>query len=687
MKKKAIEKVPYLTGKKCSQHSIKFVAAVAVKVIDHEKHLFLEIYENKKKNLNVPLIRFVYTKKDWGNYRPKEQKWHECNIRDDGYTVIWNKHTRKDDMETYISEDDKQKIKRFVNERIWREDRWWEYLEILQRQIQNKRRNRQYELRSERLKARCAAVPELPEDFAKWYKKELFKDINHIYYKRKGRYATFWCSHCGEEYTYETQRKDTFEGQFEKVVEVPRRGNHGICEKCDVRGIYKPAGKMKDVYGITRACYIGQAYRETGAVSRYIEVTKILRIGEPEQFIVTEIARSFFMNTEKRVTDYQLYNGYTAKAEWHDHNIGGIGPQISEKPAAVYPGTYENLKNTDFQYCGIREYMENCDNVNLTDYFDAYRAFPQIEHLVKMGLYKIVRQIVTYNHFMMIADKDAVRPEQVLGIKKQHLKLLIKHNGDEQLLYVLQTEKKAGGTWRDEQCEKLALLNLDKEKLNRTLQYITVEKLLNRVQKYAGTDLDIVCSSQLEGLKHTAQTYLDYVEMRVIRGYDMSNTVYLYPRDLGKAHQKMVEEINKEQIDHRKAEVEGCFPEIARNYRKYRKRYFYEDGGMFIRPAKSAGEIVDEGRTLHHCVGGNNYLKKNNEGESLILMLRFKNQPNIPYITVEITNTRIVQWYGENDKKPDKEEMGKWLKKYEQALKKENIGIREAEQEMAWVAV
>ena len=35
--------------------------------------------------------------------------------------------------------------------------------------------------------------------------------------------------------------------------------------------------------------------------------------------------------------------------------------------------------------------------------------------------------------------------------------------------------------------------------------------------------------------------------------------------------------------------------------------------------------------------------------------------PNAPYITIEIQGHVILQWYGRNDRKPDKERIEEWL--------------------------
>ena len=78
-----------------------------------------------------------------------------------------------------------------------------------------------------------------------------------------------------------------------------------------------------------------------------------------------------------------------------------------------------------------------------------------------------------------------------------------------------------------------------------------------------------------------------------------------------------------------------------------------------------------EGRILHHCVGGDGYLKKHNDGKGIILFLRAADAPDTPYITVEIDpeKKKIRQWYGAHDKKPDKERMQEWLDAYVARLK------------------
>ena len=63
-------------------------------------------------------------------------------------------------------------------------------------------------------------------------------------------------------------------------------------------------------------------------------------------------------------------------------------------------------------------------------------------------------------------------------------------------------------------------------------------------------------------------------------------------------------------------------------------------------------------------------------------MLRTKEAPEIPYITVEINvkDRRIIQWYGAHDKKPDEDRMRKWLNAYVTRLKcSSNEAMEDAE--------
>lgn len=478
-------------------------------------------------------------------------------------------------------------------------------------------------------------------------------------------------------------------------------GEHGQCPFCHEWGEYMAQGRMKGYQEHESNLFLGQKYKENGMVFRYIQVIKRFELqmlcGEKglemlearEVLEAVELARAYFEKGKKVQIDYHKHNQWSGQDFWDDCNLSGMS-NICIKAGLIMPETFHNMKGTILQYSALKEYQEAVGEVNPFKYMEKYIQMPQIEILVKMDLIKIVEKMICYQ-FSVIHNEHAKRVDDFLGIRKERIKLLIRNKGDGELLRVLQMEKKLGQNWTEEQAMDLVEIEVNEQDIRVAVQYITIQKILNRVAKYAGCEYGTECSWARERLKQTARIYFDYLNMRQQRGYDLTNSVYQAPKSLMAAHNMMVEESNKEKQDERMKKVAEKYPMIRKNYRKLRKIYYFEDDRFLIRPAKSAEEIVREGRLLHHCVGGDSYLEKHNDEKTYILMLRFKQEPDMPYITVEIsgknTSPRIIQWYGEKDKKPDKENMQKWIDIYVTRLKCLQDGVfQEAAGETAQAA-
>ncbi|RJV29543.1 hypothetical protein DWX22_03285 [Coprococcus sp. AF18-48] len=693
MKKKAIEKIPYFGLKETSRKkAVKYIGVTAVKIVGHERHLFLEVYRNKKGAKETPLVRIVLTKKDFGTYWPEKEEWTRQKIKTDSCygRVIWGeKHPtwEQEKKENILqSTEDLERIKKFCKATVYDEGCWWEYIYDHENDIVTTvRRNREhkaYMRRKEALADRMANTGELP-------KKEImdradrlyFHGQHYLYYKKHGCWAHIACSKCGGVTDARWKSGISYESQLQRWTEEPREGNYGTCPMCGARGEYKCQGKVKGTHSKHIYLFLGQKYKENGMVMRYVEVGKKWTLGfisgnkGPEMYNAceelsgVEIARAYFEPGKKIQIDYHKHDPYMGKDFWDDCNLYGMA-NISISAGLIMPETYEEMKGTMFRYSALQEYAKNMGKINPIDYLKRYSQMPQIEVLVKMGLTDVVEKLVKC-YYGIVADENARRPDQFLGIRKERVKQLIRKKGDTKLLGVMQMEKRQGQNWTDEQVEHLAETNLSGTQVEMATRYMTLQKLLNRIEKYAGCEYGAECSSASARIRNTATTYADYLSMRINLGYDISNTVYQQPQDLEAAHNKMVMETNKEEMDKHLKEVAERYPEIRHVYRRLRNTYLYEDGRYIIRPARSAEEIVMEGRLLHHCVGGNTYLDKHNTGKTYILMLRFKEEPDVPYITVEIDakNPRILQWHGDKNKKPDENNVRTWLDTWLMKLK------------------
>lgn len=690
MKKKAIEKIPFLgLGKISRKKKAKYVGVTAIKTVGNKEHLFLEVYRNDKKSKDVPVVRVVLTKKDFGSYYPGREEWTREKVKkdSDGNRLIWENQEgyetwkQREEKNILQSTEDLERIKKFCKGRIYSWESWWEYIYKHEDDIvitaRRERRHREYLRRKEALQDRIENTKELPkEKILNRADTVYFHNGHYLYYKIKGSWAQIACSACGGVTDARWKEGESFKSMFQRQIEKPREGYYGTCPLCGARGRYKCKGKVKGEHSQTIHLFLGQRYKENGMVFRYVQVKKKWILGlvcgekETEMYNAceelsgVEIARAYFEPGKKTQIDFQKYDHYAGKDFWDDCNLYGM-QNITIDEATIMPETYEEMKGTMFQYSALKEYDEKVKKMNPIKYLNVYKEMPQLEMLVKMGLVKVVQELVSGN-MGIVADKHARRLDAFLGIRKERVKQLIKKHGDIRFLEIMQIEKDMGETWTEEQIEHLAETDLDMERVGTAKRYMTLQKLLNRIEKYAGCQYGAGCSSSEARIRHTATIYTDYLYMRINLGYDLNNTVYQQPRDLEAAHASMVAESNKEEADKRIKEVEMKYPGIRESYRKLRAKYLYEDENYIIRPATSAEEIVMEGRILHHCVGGDSYLDKHNRGKTYILMLRFKEKPKIPYITVEISakSNKILQWYGEKDRKPDEKNMQKWLDSY-----------------------
>ena len=710
MKKKAIEKIPYFGLEKVSRKKqAKYIGVTGIKIVGHEKHLFLEVYRNQKESKDTPLVRIVLTKKDFGTYRPETGEWTRQYVRsgnNNNGRLIWNSvgdssYWEKMEKENILqSPEDLERIKKFCGTTVWREEGWWEYIDRRQSdiatEVRRKAERRKYQRRQEALKDRIAHTKELPE------KKILdraddvyFHNEHYLYYKKHGCWAKIACSKCGGVADARWKSGISYESQFQTRTEEPREGRYGTCPMCGAHGLYKCQGKVKGEHSRKIHLFLGQRYKENGMVMRYVQVEKSwilgLICGEKgtemynacEKLSGVEIARAYFEPGKKMQIDYQKHNPYSGEDFWDDCNLCGMN-NITINAAPIMPETYEEMEGTMFQYSALQGYVKCVGDVNPIDYLGRYSQTPQIEVLVKMGLIGVVENLVKC-HYGIVENEHASRPDVFLGIRKERVKQLIRKKGDVETLKVMQMEKRFGQNWTDDQIEHLTETGLRSKQVGETTKYMTLQKLLNRIEKYAGCQYGTECSRAEARIRHVATTYVDYLEMREDLGYDLNNTVYQYPRNLDEEHHKMVMEINKEKAEARLREVARQYPDIRKSYRSIRKKYFYEDENYLIRPARSAEEIVMEGRILHHCVGGDGYLNRHNTGQTYILMVRLKDEPEIPYITVEIDAKypRIIQWYGEFDKKPDEKNMQVWLDGWLMKLK---TGTLTEEMETAAIA-
>lgn len=167
--------------------------------------------------------------------------------------------------------------------------------------------------------------------------------------------------------------------------------------------------------------------------------------------------------------------------------------------------------------------------------------------------------------------------------------------------------------------------------------------------------------------------WFDYLDLLYYFQKDRRNTHYVCPRDLNKAHDRLMdkkraiqkrEELEKKKL--RTFEQEASFKALKEKF----MGLSFSDGLILIKVLESVQEYVEEGDKLHHCVFTNDYFSK---PDSLVLSARIENEP-IETIEISLKDFKVLQCRGKHNQDTEYHDriiqlVNKNIKKVKQRLK------------------
>lgn len=297
-----------------------------------------------------------------------------------------------------------------------------------------------------------------------------------------------------------------------------------------------------------------------------------------------------------------------------------------------------------------------------------------MEYLIKGRFYKVVEDILdnyTWAGFGANAvetpkcmNPTAEKITDLLNMDKNHVNRLRVRDGGLLTLRWLQydaTEEKVS----DAALDFLESADMSVDDLSSLIEDVgSVTKVVNYIKK-----------QEVSPAKFLTE-WKDYLRMAQAEGYDTSDSIVRFPKDLKRRHDELAAVISERQHQRELMAREEKNKEINSRIVKHlpkTKRLFWENENYMIIPAGTVEELEQEGRTLHHCVGSSPvYKERMAEGTSWILFLRKKDNLEKPYYTIEIDmlEDKIIQYYSEFDRQPDKKEIDKLLTEYRNYLKK-----------------
>lgn len=612
--------------------------------IKEEPHLLIDYFRDRQHT-----GRTVFTENNYSTYDYEECRWSQATryyLRIGGYEEL-------DAYSHTILSEYEELIKGFYHKEGYSiEDNIGGYMW----KIQERREREKQEKKTKIMEEHLAKVGELPEEYINTCKENIKKQGTAIWYKRNGRYTRYICGACSEEW----QRNHTGEEYIEYInrAPVPKPGMKVICPYCKQEGKLGQLGRAKRIYQ-HQEYGLFEILEDKTVVYRNISMTRQQYPEEKEQFSYREALRIFF-DKDNKVHIYEHgYNFYYGEF-WKERKKAYIAEKV------IIIGDWQKVfkKSEPLKYFQKGMISENVVNCAM-----AFVKIPQFEMCHKMGLTSLCKSFeYAQGDVGRSVNKKARTIEDFLKVRKFHVKEIIKEKGNRSLIDLYRAEKTMNLQWNEKEWELVRKLDVYNAHGIETMRdigtYTSIQKAYNYILKQKG-------GAYGNYILSIRSHYADYLNMRAALGYDMTNTVYLFPHNLKEQHDAMVLEKEIRENEKYIKEMLKKYPKIAKRAQTLDKKWGYQEGKFMIRAAASAEEIVLEGRTQHHCVGGERqgYMRKHNDGESYIFLMRRIDEPEKPYVTLELANGKVRQWYGKNDRKNvegelDEKEVDAWLDRW-----------------------
>lgn len=503
------------------------------------------------------------------------------------------------------------------------------FYSILQSNIMDDRLNRRHQKLKDKIDEKMATVPELPADFKEWVDNIALFHSRYIYYEyKKRKMLKGYCTHCSTDVEVERAKV--------------RHNKKGVCPNCSSPITFKAIGKSKYVYDTEYASIIQKAGDEL--VVRYFFIRKYYQDYRNPDLMIYETTRDF-IDKKYNFKSYQYRNFLsTNEIRWSpaistNHIFATKDLQVDY--AVLYTNNLDDaLKGTTWEYSALKEFASHSKgySFNIFIYLNRYKHYPQLEYLVKLRLYKIVDDIVNTGMYGYYATKNVINLKgrnlhEVLGIDKERVNFLRKINGGIKELETLQKAYKHNLKLTEEEIRYISSYNIADEVVELA-EYTTVNKIIKYIEKQAHMYIKnnkmsyaFVFEPYKSALRDVAHDWLDYIDCCRGLGHNIRNEFVLFPRDLKKSHDEVVELIEVMNLEEKNKIIASMYKEL---YKMFTWRH---ENNVIIVP-KTANEILKEGDNLKHCV--KKYIDKVIKGNCIILFLRKADNISKSYYTIEL---------------------------------------------------
>ncbi|MEG1036595.1 MAG: PcfJ domain-containing protein [Anaerovoracaceae bacterium] len=271
---------------------------------------------------------------------------------------------------------------------------------------------------------------------------------------------------------------------------------------------------------------------------------------------------------------------------------------------------------TDLKYANLDEIGEE---LTIT-YLSQFLEYPSIEVLQKLGYDKILKSRLNGQGCRNINWRQT-ELSKIFKIEKN----IAKQFKDFEL-YELDAFLAIRKKFKDFKIENMKFIKCSGDyitKIEKCVEYMSIDSLFNYLKQQNILNVS---------------NYYDHIIMLEELGKNMADKKLLKPKDFQKEHAELAAE-KAELLDKGKAKIFKAKTALLAD------KYYFEYKEIIFKPVSTIKELIFEGKILNHCVGS--YADKILRGDSMICFIRKKDEPDVPYFTLEISKrNEIKQCYG-----------------------------------------
>lgn len=479
-----------------------------------------------------------------------------------------------------------------------------------QYKIMDARLNQKLRKITDKYDKQMEVVPAIPDNFEEWIDQVPLAFSRYLVYKRNKKTINAFCTYCKTDIT----------------LDYAKHNEKGTCPHCGSTVTYKAEGKAKRIYDKINCQLMQKVKYENGEeeiLIRYFEVRRDLmgsRIRNHKDYI-SEDAREFYSNGELRKTyGYSIFR--QREVRWNDENAW------YSHTGYLYPYNVSDvLKDTSRKYSAIDVMASHNKPFNIYAFLINYTERPAVEYLAKIGLHNMANDLISHYEDDKHVELKARKLRDVLKIGMEYIPQLKRMDATYKELKIIKQGIHYNVKLTDEQIYWIRKYE-GYNSIFGCLEYTTVYKAIKYLNKFVKSN------------DNALGDWLDYLNMCKELKYDMRNSFVLFPNDLKAAHDETAA-----LIKHKKDKA------LERKYKKlftkYQEQFEMQAYGLMIIAPRKLMDIVKEGKTLHHCVGG--YTTRVANNETVILFIRDINVPNKSFYTMEVRDGKVIQVRGQNN--------------------------------------